>query len=147
MIEIRSRFTGDVIRAVDTENLSGANLSRAYLSGADLRGANLSRAYLREADLRGACLRGANLSRAELSGAKIGDYEITAWLAQLRRSDGYEFLAFRLFDGGALIRAGCRTLTLPEYRQHVAAEYPDTDKALETTAILDFIAARDEVTR
>ena len=70
-------------------NLSGADLSLAYLrgahlsvanlSGVDLRGADLSRAYLsganlsradlRGADLRGAHLRGANLSRADLRGA------------------------------------------------------------------------------
>ena len=62
-------------------NLSGANLSDAYLRGANLRGANLSDAYLRGADLRGAdlsyanlrgaYLRGANLSGANLSGAYL----------------------------------------------------------------------------
>ena len=35
-------------------NLSGADLSGAYLRGADLSGANLRGAYLRGADLRGA---------------------------------------------------------------------------------------------
>ena len=45
-------------------DLSGANLSGAYLSGADLRGA-----YLSGADLSGADLRGAYLSGADLRGA------------------------------------------------------------------------------
>ena len=47
------------IAAKSGANLSGANLSRAYLSGANLSGANLSRAYLSGADLSGADLSGA----------------------------------------------------------------------------------------
>jgi uncharacterized protein YjbI with pentapeptide repeats len=54
-----------------------ADLSGAYLSGADLREADLSGADLREADLRwaslsGADLRGAHLRRANLSYAVLG---------------------------------------------------------------------------
>ena len=57
-------------------NLSGADLSRADLSGAalmiaDLSGADLSRANLMIADLSGADLRGAVLSRANLRGADL----------------------------------------------------------------------------
>ncbi len=57
-------------------NLSGADLSRADLSGAnlsdaDLSGANLSGANLSCADLRGANLSGANLSCADLCGADL----------------------------------------------------------------------------
>ena len=67
-------------------HLSGADLSGAYLLGADLRGADLREAYLlgadlREADLReadlsgshllGADLRGADLSKADLSGSHL----------------------------------------------------------------------------
>ena len=47
-------------------NLSGANLSRADLSGANLSGANLW-----QADLSGANLLGANLWQANLSGANL----------------------------------------------------------------------------
>jgi len=48
-------------------NLSGADLSHAYLRGANLSGANLSGAYLigadlSHADLRGAYLRGATVT-------------------------------------------------------------------------------------
>ena len=171
-IKIRNRFDGSTIHDVDAEslseadfyradlsgadlsgadlswaNLSGANLYRANLSGANLSGANLSQANLYRADLSRASLSQANLYRAnlsgaDLSGAKIGDYEIASWLAQIRRSDSHDFLAFRLAAGGALIRAGCRTMTLPKYRQHVVTGYPDTDKARETLAILDFIEGR-----
>jgi hypothetical protein len=56
--------------------------------------------------------------------------------------DGYSFLAFELETGGVKIKAGCRWFTPPEYRAHVADEYPGTDKAVETRAILDFIEAR-----
>ena len=73
-IQIKNRFTGNIIIEGEEENLkvfiaknsganlSGANLYRAYLSGANLSGANLSRANLSGADLSGANLSGANLS-------------------------------------------------------------------------------------
>ena len=52
-------------------NLSGADLSRANLSGANLSGADLSRANLSRANLFGANLSRANLSRANLFGANL----------------------------------------------------------------------------
>jgi len=56
-------------------DLRGANLRGANLSGADLRGANLRGANLIDADLRGADLRGANLIYADLRDAKnVPDY-------------------------------------------------------------------------
>jgi len=81
MIEIKHRYTGNIIRTVDAEtlsgadlsdaNLRGADLSDAYLIGANLSGANLSDANLRGADLSGADLSGANLSDANLRGANL----------------------------------------------------------------------------
>ena len=89
-IEIRNRWTNEVIYSAEAEslkaalvtcaklgaNLSGADLSRANLyganlSGADLSGANLYRANLYGADLSGANLSGANLYRANLYGANL----------------------------------------------------------------------------
>jgi hypothetical protein len=52
----------DLVRLAN--NLSGADLLDAILSGAKLAGADLSRAYLRNADLRGADLSRANLTDA-----------------------------------------------------------------------------------
>ena len=52
-------------------NLSGAYLFRANLQGADLHGANLQWAPLREANLQGAELWGANLQGANLRGANL----------------------------------------------------------------------------
>jgi hypothetical protein len=53
-----------------------ADLSGAYLSGANLFVANLSRANLSGADLFGANLSGANLSRADLFRANLPYYQI-----------------------------------------------------------------------
>jgi hypothetical protein len=55
--------------------LSGANLERrdltgADLSGADLRGVSFSRTILRGADLSGANLAGVSLKRRDLAGAR-----------------------------------------------------------------------------
>jgi hypothetical protein len=61
-------------------DLSGADLSGANLSHAWLRGANLSHAWLRGANIGGADLRGVNLSFANLSGADL-------WTAYLECAD------------------------------------------------------------
>ena len=117
--------------------LSGANLARANLSDAALSGANLARAYLSGAYLLGANLSGANLLGANLSGANLSRAKHLIDGGQ--RLDGYRFVGW--IKGGALmIRAGCRNLTLSEYRTHNAAR---SDVALrdETSAILDHIEA------
>jgi uncharacterized protein YjbI with pentapeptide repeats len=64
-------------------NLSGANLKRFDLTGADLAGANLTGANLHRAKLTGANLAGANLTganlnkadlrRTNLAGARLGE--------------------------------------------------------------------------
>ena len=60
MIEIKHRFTGQVICAFDVETMRDAVI-KAVKSGA-----NLSRADLSLADLSGANLYGANLPRADM---------------------------------------------------------------------------------
>jgi hypothetical protein len=74
-------------------DLSGAYLSGAYLSGADLSGANLSGADLSGAYLSGAGLSGANLRSADLSGADLRS-------ANLEKARG---LAFQIPQEGELI--------------------------------------------
>jgi hypothetical protein len=62
--------------------LAGANLTRAYLAEAYLAGANLTRAYLAEAYLARANLTGANLTGAYLTGANLTRANLTrAYLA------------------------------------------------------------------
>ena len=124
-------------------NLTRANLARADLTRADLTRANLAGADLTRANLAGAYLAGAYLAGAYLAGALIKDEVVARLFASVQRlEDPYTFHAFELEVGGVKIMAGCRWFTLSEFTDHVAAEYPDTPKAAETLAILDFIAAR-----
>ena len=70
------------------------------------------------------------------------DRKAVGLIARVTRiEDPYEFFAWRT-DKGDFIKAGCRFLSVEEYRVHIANEYPDTAKAEETIAILDFIEAR-----
>ncbi len=123
--------------------LGGANLGGANLEGANLGGANLGGANLEGANLEGANLEGANLRSAYLEGAYLrGDRKITGLISRVTRLiDTYEFFAWRT-DKGDFIKAGCRFMTVDEFRAHVAASYSGTPKAEETIAILDFIEAR-----
>jgi hypothetical protein len=87
-------------------------------------------------------LSGANLGGANLDGATIDTDRLHRLLARATRLDGYEFFLFALQDGATKIKAGCRWVTISEYRAHVAKKYPDTDKAKETLDILNFFEAR-----
>jgi hypothetical protein len=91
--------------------------------------------------MSGANMSGADMSGANMRSAKIGDHILVKKLAQIRRDDGYEFIAFTTTEGLILIRAGCRTKTLPEYREHIKT-YSTEAKKVETTQILDFIQQR-----
>ena len=88
----RADLSGANLRYADLgrANLSGADLSRADLSGANLRyadlgRANLSGADLSRADLSGANLRYADLGRANLSGADLSRADLSG--ADLRYAD------------------------------------------------------------
>ena len=85
MIQIRNRFTNEVMISVDTDNLSDADLSGANLSDADLSGANLSDADLSGANLSYADLKGADLSYADLKGADLKRADLSG--ADLIRAD------------------------------------------------------------
>jgi uncharacterized protein YjbI with pentapeptide repeats len=99
MIEIKHRFTGNVLFACDAGNLKeavvkavkgGADLGGAYLRGADLRGADLRDAYLRDAYLGGADLRDADLRDAYLGGADLRDADLRdAYLGGAYLRDAY----------------------------------------------------------
>ena len=140
---------GADLRGADLQGayLQGAYLQGAYLQGADLRGADLQGADLRGADLRGAYLRGAylrgaDLQGADLRGAALQGEKVTRLLATADRVlDGYSFFLFEMETGAAKITAGCRFMTIDEYREHVSGEYADTPKATATTLILDYFEA------
>lgn len=123
-------------------NLVGANLAGANLSDASLADSNLVAANLSDASLAYADLAGANLVDANFRGAKNGNDTLCDRIAAVERMDGHTFILFRVEGGEHKIKAGCRWLTIPEYRAHVAAEYPGTDKARETLDILDYFQRR-----
>ena len=113
--EIKHRFSGAVLFALETESLKlcveaavnvcaylrgadlrGADLRGANLMGADLGGANLMGANLRGADLRGADLRGANLRGANLRGADLRGADLMGadlWGTNLADPDGKKITA------------------------------------------------------
>jgi len=92
-IEIKNRYTGDVIYSHDCDNnsikitvveeviskanLSEANLTKANLTKANLTGANLSEANLTKANLTKANLTGADLTGANLSEANLSEADLT----------------------------------------------------------------------
>ncbi|WP_293088386.1 pentapeptide repeat-containing protein [Moorena sp. SIO3H5] len=69
-------FLITIRRFLRQADLSGANLSWAYLSGADLSGADVSWAYLSWANLSGADLSGADLRSADLSWADLSGADL-----------------------------------------------------------------------
>ena len=126
---------------VTIKNTSGTEIFRND-EWSDLRGANLHGAILRRADLSGADLSGANLRGANLRGAKIRDGMILGRnIGQATRGvDSYVFHGFEIEDSSDIyIFAGCRSFTLTEFKAHVAAEYPDTEKASKTLACLAYL--------
>ena len=142
---------GAVLRGADLRGavLRGADLLGAVLQGADLRdadllGAVLRGAVLRDADLlgadlrgavlRGAVLRGADLRGADLLGAVLACHHI---IDGGQRCDGYRFVGW-LKDGVLMIRAGCRNMTVAEYRDH-NAKRDDVVMRDETASILGHI--------
>jgi hypothetical protein len=123
-------------------SLVGARLVGARLVGASLVGASLVGASLDRASLDRASLVGASLDRASLVGASLVGKTVAALCGRATRNDGCEFFMWLFDDGSHIIKAGCRTFTIDQFSAHVAASYPDTPKATETLAIIDFLEAR-----
>ena len=125
--KVRNRWSGAVQFTAEIE-CSPNELPRIKL------GLAVRWAYRNGADLSDADLSGAVLRDAVLSGKKVARI-----LASVNRvCGGYTFNLFEMQEGAPLIAAGCRLMTLPDYRAHVAAEYPDSAKARETLRILDY---------
>ena len=124
-------------------NLSRLDLSRSDLSGSNLRKSNLSGSNLSGSNLSGSDLSGSNLSGSNLSGSDLSDTKynndiISHIVARATRLDGYEFFAFAT-DNGIKIKAGCKYLSIKEAKAHVAKNYPNTPKAIETLSIIRHI--------
>src|SRR5690349_13917122 len=105
MIEIKNRWTGEVIYRSETadtlreavfeaigkkislreSNLSGSNLSYSNLRGSDLRYSNLSYSNLSGSDLRDSDLSGSNLSGSDLRDSDLSGSNLS--YSNLRGSD------------------------------------------------------------
>jgi uncharacterized protein YjbI with pentapeptide repeats len=111
-IEIRNRFSGEVLKIVDVAvlrdaYLSGADLHGADLHGADLHGADLHGADLSGADLRDAYLRGAYLRGAYLRGADLNwqSHDLIAEI--LRQNSGGEISKLKVAGLILVCRENC----------------------------------------
>ena len=92
-------------------NLSDASLSYANLSYADLTGANLSYANLTDAHLSGANLTYANLSGASLFGANLFRVDLSHTYLfgfSLGAHCGYSWI----YDGSIIVKIGCEEYPL-----------------------------------
>ena len=123
--------------------LRGAELSDAYLRGAYLSGADLSDAYLIGADLSDAYLRGADLRDAYLSDANLSDANLAGTCVELLLDNdgrGYQVVAHRglTSDGEALYLAGCRQLALAGARKHWGnPNHPNPEAAARILAAIE----------
>jgi len=106
MIEIKNRWTNELIRTVQAETLAGANLAGADLASADLYRADLAGANLDRADLAGANLDRADLDRADLAGADLAGANLCR--ANLASAD----LASANLAGANLCRANLASANL-----------------------------------
>ena len=88
-----------------------------------------ARANLARANLDGAYLAGAILDGAYLASQYIVDGG--------QRRDGYRFVGW-VKDGVLMIRAGCRNMSVADYRDH-NSKRDDANIRDETTSILDHI--------
>ena len=141
--EIKSRWDASVLFSLETESmklcveaavkyradLSGANLSGAYLSRADLSGANLSRA-----NLYGADLSRANLSDANLYGAKIIGTPLMIGPIGSRQA----YLTVWPTDQGLYVTTGCFYGTIAEFIAKVQAVHGDTKYGRDYQAAIEF---------
>ena len=141
-IQIKNRYNDSVIfegdfvdirQAVETAvknkvNLSGANLYRAFLSGANLSGANLRGADLSWANLRGANLSGADLGGANLRGADLTGADLCG--ANLKNTilEGKSIVSFQ-FERHQAVFYGMDEITIGCYRRAVK-EWLETYKEI-----------------
>ena len=84
-VEIKNRYTGDVVKVVDAETLQNADLRGADLRGADLWGVDLKifqagryTAYITSSHTRIGCQSHDNSAWREFSDEVIGDMAVDA---------------------------------------------------------------------
>jgi uncharacterized protein (DUF2237 family) len=129
--EIKSWIDSSVLFSIETDSLKlavelaikqGADLTGAYLTGADLTGAYLTGAYLTGADLTGAYLRGANLTGADLTGAYLRGANLTGAKGLDKfpiQIGGHKHWLSTTHDGK--LQIGCHIYTFEDWQEHADA--------------------------
>jgi len=97
VIQIKNRFTGEVLKEIDATDLRNADLRNADLRNADFRNADFSDADLSDADLRNADLSDADLRNADLRNADLRN-------ADLRNADLRNAVLRNAVLSGAVLR-------------------------------------------
>ena len=145
MNQIKHRYTVEVLyeyddnltfrQALEKATTEKANLQGADLQGADLYGANLYGAYLRRANLQRANLRGADLSGVNLQGADLGEHGKLIGERPLFQfgpiGSRADYVLSFITDKGIVIKTGCFTGTIDEFRAAVQEMHGDSDHAKE----------------
>jgi len=125
-IEIKNRYTGDVIFHNESENNCikltiekavnlKADLSGANLSSADLSGANLSYANLSYADLSSANLSRADLSYADLSGANLIYADLSGAIGNGKKIITIQNKKYHINITKYIIQIGCKNYSHEEW--------------------------------
>ena len=130
-IEIKNRFTGEVILSGEYENIRDC-LERnrsANLSSADLRSANLSSADLRLADLSSANLNSANLSSADLSSADLRLANLRKRYIQIACIGSRKDMTTYCFEDD-IVWCGCWTGKLKDFEARVKETHRDNKQYL-----------------
>ncbi len=127
---------GSVKEAVEKAAKDGADLRCADLEGADLHYADLHCANLENADLR--C---ANLENAKYRNKRLWAYRPVLQLGPCGHV-GRTTVVFFFADGSdPLIRCGCFTGTLAEFREKIRETHKGTFHELEYNALASHIEA------
>ena len=152
-IEIKSRFTGDVIFSHECDGNTilitlweGINCD-ANLENADLRNANLENANLIDANLENADLRNANLANAYLVDANLENADLSyadLWNADLSYAKGIDtaympiYCKYSLAIKGDYIRIGCKEKTVEEWDKWFESEETyETERGTEAFARIE----------
>src|SRR5690625_2102872 len=142
-IEIKSRFSDEIIFAVEADTIKAAlqiavnqsadlwaaDLRHADLQSANLQGANLQGANLRHADLQGANLRRANLRCADLQHARLQHADLQH--ADLQGAQNAPAVIYGLhwpvYVWADKMRIGCRMYDVDAWREFSDDEIDDMD--------------------
>ena len=143
-IEPKADLTVAYLRGAD---LSDANLRGANLSGADLRDANLRDANLSDANLIGADLSGADLSGTDLTGANLSGADLSRTEGIISFTLGKHFGFSFTYKGITYVKIGCECHTLEHWLTNVEAigkRHGYTDNQIQDyTDMLELIHTRE----